>query len=209
MLEIQDWGLVDYHEAWARQRQLVDFVQNNPGRNVFVVCQHPTVITIGKNGKGDNLLVSRDYLKALDINVIEINRGGDVTLHNPGQIVGYPIFNLVNYRQDLHWFLREVESCIIELLAQYGIRGGRVEGLTGVWIDKIRKICAIGMHCSRWVISHGFALNVSNNLNDFNYIIPCGISGKGICSVQSELGTEIEYSKMKNDCIETFRQRFG
>ena len=116
---------------------------------MLVLCQHPTVITIGRNGSDDNITVNKDFLKQAGIPVYEIDRGGDVTLHNPGQIVGYPVFNLSSYREDLHWFLREIEEAIIELVALYGITAGRSKGLTGVWVDGERKICAMGLHSSR------------------------------------------------------------
>ncbi len=208
MLEIQDWGLIDYEEAWKRQRQLVGELQNEPERNVFVVCEHPTVITVGRAGRGNNILLPTKFLEQKGIRVVYNDRGGDVTLHNPKQLVGYPIFNLVNFRQDLHWFLREIEDTIIELLYKFNINGQRVEGLTGVWVDGNRKICAIGMHCSRWVTSHGFALNVSNNLEEFNYIIPCGIKDKSVTSISKEIGTEIDFNLVKKFCIEIFEKRF-
>jgi lipoyl(octanoyl) transferase len=208
MIAVQDWGLIDYEEAWAKQKEIVRQVQTNPKKNIFVVCHHPSVITIGRKGTSDNIVVPRDFLNAIGIKVIENDRGGDITLHNPGQIVGYPIFNLANYRQDLHWFLREVESSVIELLMNYGIESDRVEGLTGVWVEGRRKICAIGMHCSRWVISHGFALNVNNKLDEFSYIIPCGITGKEVTSVAAEQACKIDYNKIKEDCVNIFKNRF-
>jgi len=208
MLEIQDWGLIDYLEAWERQKQIASDIIKNRNRNVFVVCEHPTVITVGRAGKQENILLPTKFLESKGIKVVYNDRGGDVTLHNPGQLVGYPIFNLYDYKTDLHWFLREIENAIIELLASFNIVGERVEGLTGVWIERERKICAIGLHCSQWVTSHGFALNVCNNLDEFNYIVPCGIQNKGITSISKELGTEIDVSIVKQKCIEVFEKRF-
>jgi lipoyl(octanoyl) transferase len=208
MLEIQDWGLIDYLEAWERQKQIASDIIKNRNRNVFVVCEHPTVITVGRAGKQENILLPTKFLESKGIKVVYNDRGGDVTLHNPGQLVGYPIFNLYDYKTDLHWFLREIENAIIELLASFNIMGERVEGLTGVWIERERKICAIGLHCSQWVTSHGFALNVCNNLDEFNYIVPCGIQNKGITSISKELGTEIDVSLVKQKCIEVFEKRF-
>jgi lipoyl(octanoyl) transferase len=208
MLEIQDWGLIDYLEAWERQKQIASDIIKNRNRNVFVVCEHPTVITVGRSGKQENILLPTKFLESKGIKVVYNDRGGDVTLHNPGQLVGYPIFNLYDYKTDLHWFLREIENAIIELLASFNIMGERVEGLTGVWIERERKICAIGLHCSQWVTSHGFALNVCNNLDEFNYIVPCGIQNKGITSISKELGTEIDVSLVKQKCIEVFEKRF-
>jgi lipoyl(octanoyl) transferase len=208
MLEIQDWGLIDYLEAWERQKQIASDIIKNRNRNVFVVCEHPTVITVGRSGKQENILLPTKFLESKGIKVVYNDRGGDVTLHNPGQLVGYPIFNLYDYKTDLHWFLREIENAIIELLASFNIMGERVEGLTGVWIERERKICAIGLHCSQWVTSHGFALNVCNNLDEFNYIVPCGIQNKGITSISKELGTEIDFTIVKQKCIEVFEKRF-
>lgn len=208
MIEIQNWGLIDYKEAWDRQKELVEYIQKYRNRNVFVVCQHPSVITIGRAGSAGNVIADEKFLASLGIKVIYNDRGGDATLHNPGQLVGYPIFNLSDYREDLHWFLREVEECIIELISFYGIKGERVKGLTGVWVDGNRKICAIGIHCSRWVTSHGFALNVSNDLNEFNFIIPCGIKDKDVTSISRELGTNIDASQVVFKCIEVFKRHF-
>jgi len=208
MLEIQDWGLIDYLEAWERQKQIASDIIKNRNRNVFVVCEHPTVITVGRAGKQENILLPTKFLESKGIKVVYNDRGGDVTLHNPGQLVGYPIFNLYDYKTDLHWFLREIENAIIELLASFNIMGERVEGLTGVWIERERKICAIGLHCSQWVTSHGFALNVCNNLDEFNYIVPCGIQNKGITSISKELGTEIDFTIVKQKCIGVFEKRF-
>ncbi len=208
MIEVQDWGLIDYIEAWERQKQLVIEISEKRNKNVFVVCQHPTVITIGRAGTDKNILLPVEFLESKGIKVIYNDRGGDATLHNPGQLVGYPIFNLYDYKTDLHWFLREIEQTIIDLLAFYNLRGERIDGLTGVWIEQKRKICAIGLHCSRWVTSHGFALNVCNDLTEFNYIVPCGIQNKGVTSITKEIGIEIAFDLVKNKCIELFEKKF-
>ena len=207
MIDIQNWGLIDYQEAWDRQKELVKESQINKS-NYFVLCEHPSVITIGKAGTKSNIVLSDSELQKIGIDVIYTDRGGDVTMHNPGQLVGYPIFNLENFKMDLHWFLREIEKAIIELLKMYRISSGRVEGLTGVWVNKSEKICAIGLHSSRWVTSHGFALNVNNNLREFDYIIPCGISNKGISSIKKEIGTDIEFATVRNDCVKVFEKIF-
>jgi lipoyl(octanoyl) transferase len=144
----------------------------------------------------------------MGVKVIDIDRGGDVTLHNPGQMVGYPIFNLSSYKEDLHWFLREIEQTIIDLTSVFGIESARVEGMTGVWVESKRKICAMGMHCSRWVTYHGFALNVNNNVGEFDYIVPCGIQDKGVTSIEVETGTVIEYNNVVNECIKSFEKHF-
>jgi lipoyl(octanoyl) transferase len=208
MIEIQNWGLVDYKEAWQRQKQIVADIQQKRDKSVLVLCQHPTVITIGRNGTEDNITVQHEFLRKLGVEVYEIDRGGDVTLHNPGQLVGYPIFNLSSYREDLHWFLREIEQVIIELVADYGIDAGRVEGLTGVWVDGKRKICAMGMHCSRWVTYHGFALNVNNDLSEFGYIVPCGIRDKEVTSIEAETGQKVDFDEISEKCKEIFRKKF-
>lgn len=209
MLEIQDWGLIDYETAWEKQRELVKYIQDNRNKSVLVLCEHPSVITIGKSGSKSNIICATDFLNSKGINVIENDRGGDVTLHNPGQLVGYPIFNLSDYKEDLHWFLREIEECIIEAIANFGIIGGRVEGLTGVWIESKRKIAAMGLHCSRWVTSHGFALNVKNNIAEFDYIVPCGITDKAVTSIEKELKKDIEFDKVKTEIIKCFTKRFN
>lgn len=208
MIEIQDWGLIDYNTAWQKQKDLVADIQQNRNHSVLVLCEHPSVITIGKTGSQSNVVIHPDLLESMGIQVIENDRGGDVTLHNPGQLVGYPIFDLTTYKQDLHWFLREIEGCIIDLISYWNIQSGRIDGLTGVWIENKRKICAIGMHCSRWVTSHGFALNVSNDLKEFSYIIPCGISNKEVTSISQETGTAIDMGNIKQKCIDVFNKRF-
>ena len=208
MIEKQDWGIIDYQEAWDKQRELVADIQTKRNRSVLVLCEHPSVITIGKTGSQSNVVSNPSFLESLGIKVVEIDRGGDVTLHNPGQLVGYPIFDLMTFKQDLHWFLREIEECIIELIALYGLKGHRIDGLTGVWIENKRKICAIGMHCSRWVTSHGFALNVNNNLDEFTFIVPCGITNKEVTSIGREIGTHIDMDIIKDQCTNIFQKRF-
>jgi len=209
MIEFENWGLIDYKIAWDKQKEIYNkLLKNKDLKGVFVVCQHPTVITLGRNSKISNILFKPEFLEQMGVKIYEIERGGDVTLHNPGQIVGYPIFNLTHFKQDLHWFLREIEQSLIDLIAKYNIIGSRVDGLTGVWIDGKRKIAAIGLHCSRWITSHGFALNVNNNLLEFSYIVPCGISDKEVTSINKELGREIDIEKVINDCKEIFLEKF-
>ncbi|NLO18813.1 MAG: lipoyl(octanoyl) transferase LipB [Ignavibacteria bacterium] len=207
-LEIQSWGLIDYEEAWDRQRQIVQSVKNERGKSVLVFCQHPTVITIGRSGDESSLLFSKDFLTSKGVKVVLSDRGGDATLHNPLQLVGYPIFDLSSLKEDLHWFLRSIENCIILALKKYNIEASTVEGLTGVWIETQRKICAIGLHCSNWVSSHGFALNVSNNLNEFNYIVPCGIKNKAVTSISQEIGTEVDINAVERVCENIFLNWF-
>lgn len=208
MLEIRDWGLIEYNEAWRMQRDVVEEIRADRRKNVFVMCEHPSVITIGRSGTEDNIVINTEFLAKQGISVVKNDRGGDVTLHNRGQLVGYPIFNLENYKKDLHWFLREIENTIIELLLNYSIKASILKGFTGVWIDGKRKICAIGLHCSNWITSHGFALNVCNNLEEFNYIIPCGIRNKEITSIKKEIGTDIDFNNVKSKCKEVFENSF-
>ncbi len=208
MIEVREWGLIEYNEAWQRQREIVEEIRADRKKNVFVMCQHPSVITIGRNGTEDNIVINPDFLEKQGISVVKNDRGGDVTLHNPGQLIGYPIFNLENYKKDLHWFLREIENSIIELLSGYGIKADVLQGLTGVWIEGKRKICAMGLHCSDWITSHGFALNVNNNLEEFNYIIPCGIRDKEVTSIAKEIGTDIDFNLVESKCREVFENRF-
>lgn len=209
MIEIQDWGLIDYDQALKKQRELVADIQEKRDRSVLVFCEHPTVITIGRNGTADNIKTNFDFLRKSGVQVAEVDRGGDVTLHNPGQLVGYPIFNLEAQKQDLHWFLREIEASVIEALADYGLQTHRMNKFTGVWIDEERKICAMGLHCSRWVTSHGFALNVNNNVGEFCWIVPCGITDKKVTSMKLETGKDIDMSELKSKLSDIFLRRFG
>ena len=183
---VQDWGTIDFHEAWRRQQELADAVLRLEQPDTLVFCEHTPVITLGRTTQEGSVLLSAEVLARKGIDVIPINRGGEATVHNPGQIVGYPIFNLTRSRQDLHWFLRLLEQSVIDTLAHAGVVSQRVEGLTGVWVNHSRKICAIGIHCSRWVTSHGFALNVSNDLSLFDAIVPCGIRERGVTSLERE-----------------------
>ncbi|HLP29596.1 MAG TPA: lipoyl(octanoyl) transferase LipB [Candidatus Didemnitutus sp.] len=206
---IQDWGLIDFNEAWRRQRELVDAILRSDHPDTLVMCEHPPVITLGRTTQQGSVVVDPDVLKLQHVDVIEINRGGEATVHNPGQLVGYPIFNLTRTKPDLHWFLRTIEQCIIDVLHEYEVVGGRVDGLTGVWIDGTRKICAIGIHCSRWITSHGFALNVNNDLGLFDAIVPCGIRDKGVTSLEAETGRVIEMRELRTKIADSFRKNFG
>jgi len=208
MIEIENWGMIDFSAAWSRQRELVQQVLKREKPSTLVLCEHPRVITIGRAGSMANILKTPKELSEYNIKVVEINRGGDVTLHAPGQLVGYPIFHLSDFKEDLHWFLREIEECIIELLNNYSIHSGRVTGLTGVWIGGERKICAIGLNCSRWVTSHGFALNVNNDVRDFEMIIPCGIENKAVTSIRNENSQEVDFKKLITDCADIFKRKF-
>lgn len=209
MIAIQEWGILDFTEAWERQRVLAGEVLRGDKPSTLVLCQHPSVITIGRNGTDANIIASPLELAQKNIQVIPINRGGDVTLHNIGQLVGYPIFRLTDFREDLHWFLREIEACIIETIAEFGLTGGRIEQATGVWMEEQRKICAIGIHCSRWVTSHGFALNVCNDMSEFELIIPCGIEDKGVTSISRENNATANIIKVQEVCKRMFVNHFS
>ncbi len=208
MIDFEQWGLIDYDESTTRQQTLVEQIKRGDRRSTLVFCQHPTVITVGRATEDGHILTPPAELKARGISVVENNRGGDVTVHNPGQLVGYPIFHLSHYREDLHWFLREIEECIIQTVEHFGIQASRVEGLTGVWVEETRKICAIGIHCSRWVTSHGFALNVENRIEDFNHIVPCGIQDRSVTSISKELECITPISDVEKICKTFFLERF-
>lgn len=208
MIAVERWGLVPFDEAWERQRELAFRVERGEAPNTLVLCQHPTVITIGRNGTDANVIAARPMLEAQGVSVVPIDRGGDVTLHNPGQLVGYPVFNLTTLKPDLHWYLRTVEEAIIDTVGAYGIVGDRVDGLTGVWVDGQRKICAIGIHCRKWVVYHGFALNVVNDLREFQYIVPCGISDRAVTSIAAEAGQPVTMNDVEARVVEAFHRRF-
>jgi lipoyl(octanoyl) transferase len=207
--------LIDYQQAWDYQTQLFDEIvaqkvanrdlpesEQVPTKNYLLFCEHPHVYTLGKSGSQEHLLLDDDGLKTNDASFYKINRGGDITYHGPGQIVGYPIFDLDNFFTDIHKYLRYLEEAIILTLKEYNIEAGRVDGMTGVWLDwedekKARKICAMGVKCSRWVTMHGFAFNVNAHLNYFNNIVPCGIPDKAVTSLEKELGNPIDLNEVK------------
>ncbi len=209
MIECERWGLIEYRAAWERQRQYVHQIQAGQRSSVLVLCEHPPVITVGRAGSLSNVRCTMEELAARGIDLVETDRGGDVTVHNPGQLVGYPIFNLAEFRMDLHWFVRQIERCIIAAIGRWGIIGEQVPGLTGVWIEQYRKICAIGIRCSRWVTMHGFALNVANDLQQFDCIVPCGISDRDVTSMERELGTPVALDDVATVVEQVFTQEFG
>ena len=204
-------GLIDYKEAWDYQEELFQAIidvkranrkRENEGlaleqtQSKLIFCEHPHVFTLGKSGQQSHLLVNEEQLAAKGARFYKINRGGDITYHGPGQLVGYPIFDLDNFFTDIHKYLRYLEEAVILTLAEYGIKAGRIKGSTGVWLDwdnpKARKICALGVRSSRWVTMHGFAFNVNSDLNYFTNIIPCGITDKAVTSLDKELGRPVE-----------------
>ena len=208
----QDWGMLDYQQAWDRQESIFSetvkakILNRNdhtevPVKNHLVFVEHPHVYTLGKSGKAENLLLDEAGLADKQAAYYKINRGGDITYHGPGQIVGYPILDLDNFFTDIHLYLRTLEEAVILTLAEFGLKGGRYPGYTGVWLDaeneNARKICAMGVRCSRWVTMHGFALNVNTDLAYFKNIIPCGIDDKDVTSMERELGYKPEIEEVK------------
>lgn len=210
---VQDWGQMDYQEAWDRQEELFAGIvsqktanrkdgTHQPTDNFMVFTEHPHVYTLGKSGKEENLLLDEEGLQEKNATYHHINRGGDITYHGPGQIVGYPILDLDNFFTDIHLYLRTLEEAIIRTLADYGIKADRYPGFTGVWLDvadprKARKICAMGVRASRWVTMHGFALNVNTDLSYFGNIVPCGIDDRAVTSMQQELNAPQDMAAVK------------
>ena len=222
-IQLLDLGNKDYKQTWADQEELfkeiVDIkIQNRnatspiPTPNFFLYVTHPHVYTLGKSGDFSNLLLSEKQLKEKGASFYKINRGGDITYHGPGQIVGYPILDLENFFTDIHKYLRFLEEAIILTLAEYGLNTERSPGETGVWFDVgtpfARKICAMGVRASRWVTMHGFALNVNADLGYFDHIIPCGIRGKAVTSMHVELGRKVNEEEVKQKIIKHFSVLF-
>lgn len=224
LVEIQELGLKDYKQTWDYQESLFKGIidikiknrrenSNIETSNYFLMVEHPHVYTLGKSGDQSNLLISEDKLKEIGATYYKINRGGDITYHGPGQIVGYPILDLENFITDIHKYLRLLEEMIIRTLADYGLKAERSPGETGVWFDVgtpfARKICAMGVRASRWVTMHGFALNVNSNLGYFDHMIPCGIRGKAVTSLNVELGkSEIPMNEVKEKLLYHFSDLF-
>ena len=222
---VKDLGHKDYKETWDYQESLfeeiVELKHKNraentevPTPNYFLFVEHPHVYTLGKSGHIENLLIDEAALAKKGASFYKINRGGDITYHGPGQIVGYPIIDLENFFTDIHKYLRSLEEVIIRTLADYGINGERSEGETGVWLDVgtpfARKICAMGVRASRWVTMHGFALNVNTDLGYFDNIIPCGIRGKAVTSLNVELSKEkVDTEEVKRYILKHFEEIFG
>ena len=212
----EDLGIQSYQPTWDYQEQrLKEAVAlkteaRTQGKDAseaatdhrLILVEHPPVFTLGKNGNRSNVLVSDEQLKILGIEYYHINRGGDITYHGLQQVVGYPIIDLDKFKPDLGWYLRSLEEVIIQVLAEYGLKGERSAGETGVWLDPqdpfvARKICAMGIKCSRWITMHGFALNVNTDLSHFEFIVPCGIQGKTVTSLEKELGRKVDYEAVK------------
>ena len=233
----KDLGIIEYKAAWDYQEELLQqnvkvksalrlgVLVNDPviegpttnhqlqTTNYFLLCEHPPVYTLGKSGNINNVLMSNAEMQQNNISFFNTNRGGDITFHGLQQIVGYPILDLEKYYTDIGKYLRNLEETVILTLAEYGIKGDRSKGETGVWIDpdtkgKERKICAIGVRCSRWITMHGFALNVNTDLSYFNNIIPCGIGNKQVTSIEKELGTKVDYAEAKEKLKKNFEKVF-
>ena len=230
-IQLFDLGNKDYKDTWDFQEELFQKIvdlkiqkRNNPDSsdseqakqiitpNYFLYVEHPHVYTLGKSGDFSNLLLSEKQLEEKGATFYKINRGGDITYHGPGQIVGYPILDLENFFTDIHKYLRLLEEAIILTLAEYGLKTERSPGETGVWFDVgtpfARKICAMGVRASRWVTMHGFALNVNADLGFFDNIIPCGIRGKAVTSMRVELGTAVDEEEVKQKILNHFQNLF-
>jgi len=202
-----DLGLMTYNEAWNIQLKINEAVRQNKLPDVLLLVEHPPVLTVGRDGKENNLLFPPEYFSNLSVEVFNVDRGGDVTYHGPGQLVGYPILDLKARGRDLLQYIRTLEKSVINLLAQYDIQAGTIPGLTGVWAGN-EKICAIGVGARAWVTKHGFALNVNTNLEHFSWIVPCGLRNKGVTSMEKLLGHYLDFSEVKNRYAEVFAETF-
>lgn len=227
----QHLGTIEYKQAWDYQESLLgenlEIKKRNRERELgqreddmegtkshFLLCAHEPVFTLGKSGAMENLLVNNEYLKEKGISFFKTNRGGDITFHGLGQIVGYPILDLERIKPDIVVYMRNLEEIIIRTLAEYGIQSERSSGETGVWIDtdiahKARKICAMGVRTSRWITMHGFALNVNTDLTYFNMIVPCGIQHKQVTSMEKELGKKVPVEEVEEKIKRHFEEVFG
>ena len=220
-------GLIDYKKAWDYQSEVFNGIlaiksgnrdlpeeARQPTENFVIFCEHPHVFTLGKSGNENNLLISKEKLHTVQATYHHINRGGDITYHGPGQIVGYPVIDLENFFTDIHMYMRYMEEAVIRTLGLYGIDAGRIQGLTGVWInaadpENARKICALGVKTSRWVTMHGFALNVNTDLRYFDYIVPCGINDKAVTSMEKELGRPLDLLGVEEVLKARLQEQFG
>ncbi|MCZ2474905.1 lipoyl(octanoyl) transferase LipB [Aquirufa ecclesiirivi] len=222
-VQFVDIGLAPYQETWDLQEALLNhiaqiklrnrregLVEESP--NFLLFCEHPHVYTLGKSGDESHLLMQEPFLASIGASFYRINRGGDITYHGPGQLVGYPILDLENFYTDIHLYLRMLEEAIILTCQEYGLTAGRIEGLTGVWIDpesnNARKICALGVKASRWISMHGFAFNVNTDLSYFSHIVPCGIATRGVSSLQQELGRKMDIQEVKSAVLVHLSQLF-
>ena len=224
-IHFEDLGLIDFQAAWDFQTEkfnkIVQLKLDNRNLSAtekkvqehwLIFCEHPHVYTLGRNGKESNLLLDADALRNKNAEFVKINRGGDITYHGPGQIVGYPLLDLDEFFTDIGRYIRFLEEMVIRTLLEYNIESGRITGQSGVWIDvdkaTARKICAVGVHLSRWTTMHGFAFNINTNLDYFSSIIPCGISDKAVTSLQKELGRSIDTEEVKTRLLKHFKELF-
>lgn len=203
-----DLGKIDYKSAWDLQKEIFDLRLHNKIEDILFLLEHPHTYTLGKVAEKENLISTNEQLQELGISVYEIDRGGDITYHGPGQIVGYPIIKLSDWKEDTHEYLRALEEVIIQTCAEYGLSTNRNPKYTGVWLGE-RKIAAIGIKVSRWITMHGFAFNVNTDLTYFGGIIPCGIRDKDVTSLQRELGKEIKLNEVKEKLVKNFQNVFG
>jgi lipoate-protein ligase B len=201
--EIIDLGLCPYEEAYALQKETVRSKAGGSTGDTLILVEHPPIITTGRRGGSEHICASPDTLRSAGIEAIEVDRGGDVTYHGPGQIVGYPIVDLSHHKKDVHWMLRQIEAVLIAVLGRSGIEAHARPGLTGVWTDE-GKIGAIGIGVSKWISFHGFSLNVSPMMEHFDLIIPCGLKGKSVTCMRELIGTEPDMEKIKRDIVECF-----
>ena len=216
---IVDVGLIGYAEAWELQKRLVTARKNGAIEDVLLLCEHPHVITLGRNGKREHLLASEQVLRQKGVEFHSSDRGGDITYHGPGQLVGYPVLNLGAIRKDVGWYVRMLEETMIRATAKFGISAERVTGKTGIWVRDTNdsnaaslieeKLGAIGVHLSRWVTSHGFAYNVSTDLRYFDLIVPCGIAGRKATSLEKILGRAVARKEAVQPVVRNFGEVFG
>jgi lipoyl(octanoyl) transferase len=209
---IVELSLMGYGDAWALQKRLVAARKANAIEDVLLLCEHPHVITLGRNGKREHLLASEHVLKQKGVELHATDRGGDITYHGPGQIVGYPILNLGAIRRDVVWYVRMLEEAMIRATAEFGVSAERLKGKTGIWVRTAtteEKLAAIGVHISRWVTSHGFAYNVSTDLRFFDLIVPCGIADRKATSLEKILGRSIERTEVAPQLVKHFGEVFG
>ena len=209
---IVELGLIDYGDAWSLQKRLIAARKADAIEDVLLLCEHPHVITLGRNGKREHLLASEHVLKQKGVELHATDRGGNITYHGPGQIVGYPILNLGAIRRDVVWYVRMLEEIMIRTTAEFGVSAGRLGGKTGIWVRAAateEKLAAIGVHISRWVTSHGFAYNVSTDLRFFDLIVPCGIADSKATSLEKILGRSIERKEIAPQLVKQFGEAFS
>lgn len=225
----KDLGNIEYGEAWKIQEALMQEALSikaerisNPdspiaAKNIqqqLLLVEHPHVYTLGKSGVQENLLINSEHMKDIDATFYKTNRGGDITYHGPGQMIAYPVLDLEAFKTDLGWYMRSLEEAVIKTIAAFGLQGMRLEGSTGVWLDAdrpalARKICAMGVRCSRWITIHGLALNINTDLSYFGHIVPCGITDKGVTSMAKELNKIVDEAAVKQEFLKHFELIFG